>query len=482
MKPKILVVCATHRDRRELGRLDDVAECAFHDYASLELELIAGTPSHVSGAIRDPDAEIRSLVAQARMLAVRGILSTDDYPGTALAAIVGSHLGLSAPTPRASLVAQHKYCARVVEAEVVPEATPAFALSSGERPALLDSGPVFTKPCKAFFSVGASAVLHPADWDEAKRVAALPPEFFDIFDRLCRDHAGIEVSARHLLVERLVEGAQCTVEGVRQKGRTWILGIVDSVYHPRGRSFARFEYPSSLPSAVQERMVDVTTRIIEAIGYDDGGFNVEMIWDAGRDRVFIIEVNPRSSSQFADLFEKVDGTNTYSFLLDVALGRAIAPPRRAGRYRHAASCVLRRFADARVDAVPTDVEVARILDADPDARIEVLVTAGKRLSDELQDGESYRYGIVNLGAQDRDELGARAASIQARLPFRFTERPHLRASRTIPRTTSASPSTRRPDSFSPNARTPASAVTTVVPARTTGLIAESPAPLRRRMK
>src|SRR5262249_6174418 len=144
--PGVLVVCATHRDRRELARLGVAEECTFHDYASLELEQLVGTPSHVARPIRDPDREIEEVVARARAAGVRGVLSTDDYPGTALGAIVAARLGLPGPTPRATLLAQHKHCARIIGRQSVPEATPEFELSTGDEPRLLGAGPVFIKP------------------------------------------------------------------------------------------------------------------------------------------------------------------------------------------------------------------------------------------------------------------------------------------------------------------------------------------------
>src|SRR5439155_20464149 len=99
---------------------------------------------------------------------VHGVFSTDDYPGTALAAVVAERLGLPGPSARAVLLAQHKYCARMIGRREVPESTPDFALASRARPELLESGPVFVKPTKSFFSVGARCVLRPEDWKEAE--------------------------------------------------------------------------------------------------------------------------------------------------------------------------------------------------------------------------------------------------------------------------------------------------------------------------
>jgi hypothetical protein len=59
-------------------------------------------------------------------------------------------------------------------------------------------------------------------------------------------------------------------------------------------------------------------------------------------------------------------------------------------------------------------EIAKLY---PDVRIEVHATAGRRLSDELQDGSSFRYGIVNLGGASRDDLLERFEHCRAKLGF-----------------------------------------------------------------
>ena len=44
------------------------------------------------------------------------------------------------------------------------------------------------------------------------------------------------------------------------------------------------------------------------------------MYNQENDTIHIIEINPRMCSQFADLFEKVDGTNTYEYALALATG------------------------------------------------------------------------------------------------------------------------------------------------------------------
>ncbi len=47
--------------------------------------------------------------------------------------------------------------------------------------------------------------------------------------------------------------------------------------------------------------------------------------------------------------------------------------------------------------------------------MELLTAVGRRLSQEMHDGHSYRYGIVNLGGQNRAEAMAKFDAIRAEL-------------------------------------------------------------------
>ena len=208
---------------------------------------------------------------------------------------------------------------------------------------------------------------------------------------------------------------QVTVEGYVHGGEVHILGVVDSIFFPGTLAFSRFDYPSALPEGVQGRMAGIAERLMSGLGFDNGMFNVEMMYDAREDRIAIIEINPRMASQFADLYEKVDGTNSYEVLLDLGCGVRPSPKRRQGKHRFAASCVLRTFEDGVVAALPCEERLAEIERAYPDIRVEVHATSGRKLSDELQDGTSFRYGIVSLGGRDRAEVLRQFAACQAEL-------------------------------------------------------------------
>ena len=415
----VLVVCSTFRDHRELPRLARPGLLyLFHDYASTSLEELIGGRGDGLGGAADPIAEVARIRAEIGDRDIAGVVSTDDYPGAALAAVLAKELGLPGPEPRASLICQHKYLSRVAQGRIVPDAVPAFWPIDVAEHAVLPEGmtfPAFVKPMKSFFSIGAQRIESVAELEACKDKWAKLDEFFLPLDRLLRRHAGIEIGTTRLIAEGLLEGAQVTVEGYAHGGEVHILGVVDSIFFRGTLAFSRFEYPSALPRRVQERMGDIARRLMSGLGFDNFMFNIEMMYDAREDRIAIIEINPRMASQFADLYEKVDGTNAYDVLLDLGTGVRPTPKRRQGKYRFAASCVLRTFEDCVVAALPSAERLAEIEHAHPDIRVEIHATAGRRLSDELQDGTSFRYGIVSLGGRNRADVLSRFEACQAEL-------------------------------------------------------------------
>lgn len=418
----ILVICPTHRDHRELARLGppEGTRFLFHDYASLAIEELVAAEPPPATAIGDPVLEIELIVDRFRGENLAGVVSTDDYPGSALASAVAARLGLAAPDTAVNLLCQHKHRSRRLQQAIAPRAVPGFALvdvhSKGPAPL---GYPMFVKPVKSFFSVGARLVTCADELDQEKRRWADAPSFFQPFERLLEHYTGARIGSERLIAEAPLRGSQSTLEGFVCEGKFHLVGIVDSIMYPGTHAFARFEYPSSLPGDAQDAMADVAQTIMAGIGYDNGFFNIEFAYDAASDALQIVEINPRMASQFADLYEKVDGASSYELLIDLALGRSPSIRAGKGRFRMAASCVLRRFDNATVLKAPSQAQVSRVTKSNPDARVEVLVTPGRRLSQELQDGMSYRYAIVNLGGDDQQGFLKRLDDIVAELPFEF---------------------------------------------------------------
>ena len=365
--------------------------------------------------------------------ALGGVASSSDYPGAIVAAELARRLGLPGARPEALIRAGHKWYSRLAQQRAVPEATPRFALLDPARPdeaadavaaAAIDF-PCWVKPVKGAFSVRSRRVRGADDlaaFLAEPATARFLETWVPLFDRLLHGLTELEVDGRRFIAEELLRGRQATVEGCVQRGEVSLFGVVDSLVDERTGSFTRFEYPSTLPPAVQARMEDVAARAVAGLGLDDTLFNVELFHDEERDRVSIIEVNPRIAGQFADLYLKVDGTSSYEHLLAVAAGEPVRLPRRGGgRFAVAASVPLRVFEPVRVLAAPGASELQEVRASHPDVLVWSEARAGQSLTDftSFQDGSSHRYAVLNLGAARRADLGREQAEVERRLGYCF---------------------------------------------------------------
>ncbi len=421
---RVLVLAPTAWDREELSA-PRVAERYWIEFA----EGAALRPPERVGwrqLLRGPDVlgEIRRLSARLGGDGLAGVLGTDEWLACAAAAAVAREIGLPGPDPGAVLRAQHKYRCREACREVAPAATPPFALLDPRDLREDRVGipfPMFVKPVRGTFSVLARPV---ADFAElraflrfgwaARRVGGnLLRPFQDLSDR----YAPGGPTAEAFLGEAILTGSLVTVEGFADAGPPEVMGITDAVMYPGTMSFERFEYPSRLPAEVRGRMEDLARRLIARLGLNRTLWNVEMFWDPARDTVHVVEVNPRMAYQFADLYEKVDGTNSYDVALALATGEAPRFVRGAGTCGAAASFVLREFRDSLVALAPSEEDVARLRAEFPDARVRIYAKVGRRLSQLERGVEGYRLAIVNLGGRDRADLEARWRRARGMLRF-----------------------------------------------------------------
>jgi biotin carboxylase len=337
-----------------------------------------------------------------------------------VASIIARELGLPGPTPASVLCCEHKYHSRVAQQALVPEAVPDFRLIDPRKP--LDgaealSFPVFLKPVKSCMSINAHRVDDAAELADLARDALLPQGFIKPFNDMLKAHTHYELDASYLLAESLLHGHQVSLEGYVCGGRVHVLGILDAIMFPGSLSFRRFQYPSRLSASVQTRMGTIARTLMTGLGYDNAPFNIELFYDPRTDGIHIIEVNPKLASQFADLFEKVDGHSSFSVMLQLAMGEEPRFNRGQGAFDIAGSCVLRTFEDKHVLAAPSQQEIDAILARYPEAHIEIHATPGRNLSDQMQDSQSFRYGLVHIGAASEPELDDKFARIANALRF-----------------------------------------------------------------
>lgn len=421
---KILVLCPTRREYRDLPALARALGCelVFDEICGDYFDRLLAKHPPADLPPLDILGLIERTIERYRNAGLSGVTSGVGYPGMSVSSIVARRLGLPGPSPGSVMRCEHKYYSRLAQRELVPHAVPQFRLLDGRSPAAAAETmayPVFLKPVKSCMSINAHRIDSEQRLREVARSALLPEAFVKPFNDMLKAYTSFPLDASCLIVESLLEGVQVSLEGYVYRGEVHVLGILDAIMFPGTISFKRFQYPSRLDESVQERMQEIARRLMRGIGYDDAPFNIELNYDPRTDRIHIIEVNPKIASQFADLFMKVDGRSSYSVLLALASGSRPLFAARRGAFKLAASCVLRTFEDRHVLAVPTQAAITDIVAAYPDALIEIHATPGADLSDQMQDAQSFRYGLVNIGANSERALEEKFARIASRLEFRM---------------------------------------------------------------
>ncbi|HSK16542.1 MAG TPA: ATP-grasp domain-containing protein [Gaiellaceae bacterium] len=382
---EILVLCPQERDRRAVrdAGLEDRYAVRF---VGSDLDTLESF---------DPAAALREWESEP----ADAVVATKDQSAL-LASVLAERRGLPGPSPQAVLACQHKPTARAVQARVAPEATPRFALLDSRPPLPY---PFFVKPVVGRLSQDAHRIEGQED------LLRLPESGHDA-DRYAEIAAvaGVEPpSVRGFIAEELLAGGEVTLEGYVHGGRVTVVGVTDSVKYPGTDSFERFEYPSALSAERLAELADVSARVLPALGFDGGFFNVEFfVPDEGSVR--IVEVNARIASQFTPLVLRLHGRSTYDALFRLALGED--PEWEPGEPDGVAvSYALRAFEDAFVEAVP-----------EPKDDLEVLVRPGLRLSEQgVNDARSYRLAIFTEFGETREEAVARSRDRARALSFRL---------------------------------------------------------------
>jgi biotin carboxylase len=379
----ILLVCPQDRDLRAIraARLDE--RYRIH-CAGVDLD---------SGGDFDPEEFIESCDS----IPADGVLGTKDRSAL-LAALIAKRRGLPGPSPWALTACQFKPTARALQRATVPSATPRFALLDGRPPF---GPPFFVKPVVGRLSQNARRI------DDAGQIEGLRDldSYMRAYARIAA-LAGLHPDAvRGFLAEELLEGIEVTCEGYVHDGCVVVIGVTDSQKYEGSNSFERFEYPSAFPPDRQEEIADIASRIMPALGFDGGFFNIELfVPDDGPAR--IIEANGRMSSQFWPLIQAVHGRSTYEAALQLACGDD--PGWKVGPAQGVSiSYCLRTFEDAHVVSVP-----------EPADDLEVLVTPGRLLSEQgTNDAQSYRLCIFYGSADTREAALANARERAAGLDF-----------------------------------------------------------------
>lgn len=357
------------------------------------------------------------------------ILNYWDFPGCCIAPILCERAGLPTASSQSIAALEHKYWARTVMAEAVPEVSKDFCVVDpfAERPRKMVEidYPFWVKPFVSHSSYLSFKVETEEDLSEAMGhmrdgIGLFGNPFNEFLARVDMPEGMESIGGNHCIAEKSIAAdRQVTLEGYVHEGEVSFYGAVDSVRDGGiGSSFARYQYPSSLPEPVLARMRDATSRLLKQVGYDNAPFNSEFFYDEETDRISMLEVNTRLSKSHAAQFRNVDGRANFQVGLDLALGKAPDFPQGEGDWPLSAKMMLRLFQDGKVERVPTQTEIHHMQARYPELLLQVLVDKGQRLSHlAFQDSYSFELADVVIGGKDDRELAEKYADIIENLPF-----------------------------------------------------------------
>lgn len=362
---------------------------------------------------------------------VDAIIGYYDFPTSDMVPILRKRRNLPAQSIESVVRCEHKYWSRLCQQEVVPENVPEFALVDprANDPAknLRLPYPFWLKPVKSFSSYLGFRIDDEADFDRAivqmrKLQARLAEPFNVLLKHVEMPREVASVDGNFSIAESIISGHQCTLEGFVHERVCYCYGAIDSIRGLKDApsSFTSYDYPSSLPRRVLDRMADIAARVMERIDYDNACFNIEFFYDESQDRIWLLEVNPRLSKSHAPLFEMVDGSSHQEVSVHLALERRpyLAPHR--GPHAHASKFMLRRKEDAVVERIPDESDIEKMREKVPGVRFLPEVKAGQKLSDTWeQDSYTFEYGVLFVGGETKPDILRKREEALALLPFEF---------------------------------------------------------------
>ncbi len=412
------------QELEKLAEYDNFKDCRFHELLSYK-ELG-----------QTEDVSFDALLNQARELLdnadtpVNGIMTFWDFPAQTLVPLLCKERNLPSCEVEVMEKCEHKYWARMLQKEFVPEATPAFA---AVNPLADDINipdlelPFWLKPVKSYSSYLAYKIGNREEFEDAikvirEKIDAVATPYNELLDHVTLPEDISRVDGNWCIAEEIIKGDQCTVEGYCYDRKFHAHGIIDSIDEKDSSSFARYQYPSQLPQAVQERMLDISERLMTGIGYDMGAFNIEFFFDPKADTLKILEVNPRISQSHSEMFKMVDGLSNEAIPAALALGEKPDFPYRKGDKKIAGKFFLRAHQDAFVKAVPDKDNIESISERFPDVAIKIQAEEDAWLSDEeLQDSYSYELAQVFAGADSEDKLLSHYRECVGMMDFRLEQ-------------------------------------------------------------
>ena len=424
MKKNVFIIGLDDFNLQMLQSLKHADECNFIGLLDIHALIDSGR-YRLADMLAEAEQELQSFDGP-----IDAIAGYTDFPVSTMTPILCTKFNVPGPTLESVLKCEHKYWSRLEQQQVIPEHLPRFSTFDPFADNALETIPLdfpfWIKPVK---STGSQLGFRINNKKTFKRAIGILREKIGLFkpfdyllDKVALPEEVARVNSSFCVAEQIISGHQCTLEGYVRNGEVHTYGIIDSIREPNRTTFSRYQYPSALPGRVRTKMTEITEKVMAHIGLDYSAFNLEFFWNEKLDKIWFLEINTRVPQSHSDLFMKVDGASNHQIMLDMALNRQPAFPRRQGKFRVAGKFFLREYQDKRITGIPTRENIQEINEKVPDMLIDIQGKVGMKLSDiPEQDSYSYASAFVYLGADSQKELLDKYREVREMLRFSYED-------------------------------------------------------------
>ncbi len=332
-----------------------------------------------------------------------------------LAAVLATQLGSVYTSPQSICRAQHKAVFAQIARKIDENYPPTIAIINPDQTSIDLEYPVFIRPARG--SVSEFAYRIDSEDDLAKTLKAVfgKNRTLKFWQHACETYLEKPPPVSSFLLQPFIEAPQFTVDGFVYKGAVRILGIAESIYDERREHFLRFDLLTNFPQDVQGGLQALLERTIGALGFDNSNFSVEFFLANGRE-IILIEFNTRASAAFTNIYCERYQSSLIDMMIQISLGNRPNVSFK-DESRLASNCVLRVKQDHYIKSIPTPEEVEQLKEKYGLIDIDILVEAGKKLSDYKQDSYSYRYAFVDIAGNSRQEILDKLGKVRTELKF-----------------------------------------------------------------
>ncbi|MCF8111203.1 MAG: ATP-grasp domain-containing protein [Desulfobacteraceae bacterium] len=355
-----------------------------------------------------------------------GVVGTHDSSAV-FAAIIAEETGKRFASVQSIITCQNKYLCRRIQRACVPEHTPNFCLALDylRNPERLQT-PFFIKPVRANISFGAHRIETPQELEfyigsESMDIARFNQYYLEAIGSYSRHYNAINMATcNSFICEDLIEGHQVTVDGFIFESEVTCFGVTRAVYHPGTNIFSHHEFPYELSPELHSAINSALSRLIPETGINNSFFNAELRVDDAAGTFKIIEINSRIAFQFAKTIEAVTGISPLYMLCEVATGKRPAlTPQAEQLFNYCYNFELHRFTDAKILQTPTKSVFNEIALTCPEVRIRNLIHENVNLSDFKHNPESFRYCILDVPGNSREEILSKYHDVVTMLAYKF---------------------------------------------------------------